>query len=96
MKNNVVDIIKNIFKKGLVHILAGNFMTKLVSLFGSIFLVRILSKEEYGILGYLENIYGYVFVLAGMGMANAILRYVVLGEDTPKNTAILIIALKSR
>lgn len=55
-------------------------MTKLVALFGSIFLVRILSKEEYGVLGYLENLYGYVIVLAGMGMNNAILRYVVLGR----------------
>lgn len=72
-----------IFKKGLVHILAGSFMTKLVSMFGSIFLVRLLSKEEYGVLGYLENIYGYVLVLAGMGMANVVLRYVVLG-DTPE------------
>jgi len=73
-----------IFKKGLVHILAGSFMTKLVSMFGSIFLVRILTKEEYGILGYLENIYGYVLVLAGMGMANVVLRYVVLGADPEK------------
>ncbi|MBR6743030.1 MAG: oligosaccharide repeat unit polymerase [Clostridia bacterium] len=79
-----INGIKIVFKKGLVHILTGNFMTKLVSLFGSIFLVRILSKQEYGILGYLENIYGYVFVLAGMGMANAILRYVVLGETSSK------------
>ncbi len=71
-------------KKGLVHILAGSFMTKLVSMFGSIFLVRILTKEEYGILGYLENIYGYVLVLAGMGMANVVLRYVVLGSDIEK------------
>ena len=59
-------------------------MTKLVSMFGSIFLVRILTKEEYGVLGYLENIYGYVLVLAGMGMANVVLRYVVLGDTSEK------------
>lgn len=80
---NILNGIKTIFKKGLVHILAGSFMTKLVAMFGSIFLVRILTKEEYGVLGYLENIYGYVLVLAGMGMANVVLRYVVLG-DTPE------------
>ncbi len=76
--------LKAIFRKGLIHILAGNFMTKLVSMFGSIFLVRVLTKEEYGILGYLDNIYGYVLVAAGMGMANVILRYVVLGQTPEK------------
>ena len=83
MKNKIVSGLKAVWSRGLVHILAGSFMTKLVSLFGSIFLVRVLSKAEYGVLGYLENIYGYLFVLAGMGMANAILRYVVLGK-TPE------------
>ena len=84
MLKRILDGIKAIFQKGLVHILAGSFMTKLVSMFGSIFLVRILTKEEYGVLGYLENIYGYVLVLAGMGMANVVLRYVVLGNSPEK------------
>ncbi|WP_373131453.1 oligosaccharide flippase family protein [Clostridium sp. M62/1] len=74
------DFLKKIWTKGLLHILAGTFMTKLVGFFGSIFLVRVLSKWEYGILGYLENIYGYIFIFAGLGMSNAILRYVVLGK----------------
>ena len=76
--------IKTVFQKGLIHILAGSFMTKLVAMFGSIFLVRILSKTEYGVLSYLDNIYGYVHVLAGMGMANVVLRYVVLGKTPQK------------
>lgn len=69
------------YQKGLIHILTGNFMIKLVAFFGSIFLVRVLSKEDYGILGYLDTFYGYVLVFAGMGLSNAILRYVVLGES---------------
>lgn len=84
MLNRILNGVKTIFRKGLVHILAGSFMTKLVSMFGSIFLVRILTKVEYGVLGYLENIYGYVLVLAGMGMANVVLRYVVLGNSPEK------------
>ncbi len=76
----MLDKVKTVFKKGLIYILAGSFMTKLVSMFGSIFLVRVLSKQEYGVLGYLDNIYGYVLVFAGMGMANVVLRYVVLGK----------------
>ncbi len=75
-----MKIIKKAWEKGLIHIFTGSFLTKVISFFGSTFLVRVLSKQDYGILGYLENIYGYVFVIAGMGMSNAILRYVILGE----------------
>ena len=77
---NIKRMLTILWEKGLFHIMAGTFMTKMVAFFGSIFLVRVLSKQEYGILSYLENIYSYVFVVAGMGVSNAILRYVVLGE----------------
>lgn len=82
----IVSKIKNswdeLWKNGAIHIFIGSFVVKIVSFFGSIFLVRTLNKQEYGILGYLENIYGYALVLAGMGMSNAILRYVILGRNT--------------
>lgn len=76
----ITSILKAFYERGAIHIFAGSFLTKLVAFFGSIFLVRVLSKHDYGILGYLENIYSYIFVFAGMGMSNAILRYVVLGR----------------
>ena len=77
----IKELIKILYEKGVVHIFIGSFITKLVAFFGSIFLVRILSKWDYGVLGYIENIYGYIFIFAGMGLSNAILRYVVLGND---------------
>lgn len=73
--------LKLLCEKGLIHILSGSFLTKIVGFFGSIFIVRVLSKQEYGILGYLENMYSYVFIIAGMGLSNAILRFVILGKD---------------
>ena len=73
---------KYLWKKGLVHIFAGSFLTKCISFFGSIVLVRVLSKFEYGVLSYLENIYGYVWILAGLGLSNSILRFVVLKDKT--------------
>ena len=76
-----------LWNKGAFHILIGNFMTKFVAFFGSIFLVRILSKESYGVLAYVENIYGYVYILAGMGLANSILRFVVLAKEKNKEVA---------
>lgn len=68
---------------GAFHVVAGSFLTKFVSLFGSIFIVRLLTKTEYGILGYYENLMGYFFVLAGHGLSTAVLRYMVLADDIP-------------
>ena len=78
---NIISYICVLSSKGLFHILSGSFLTKIVSFFGSIFIVRILSKQEYGILGYIENMYGYVLTIAGMGLSNALLRYVILGQN---------------
>lgn len=79
--------LRNLWSKGALHILFGNFLSKFVGLFGSIFLVRILPKDSYGVLTYIENIYGYVFVLAGMGLGNSVLRFVVLAKDRSKELA---------
>lgn len=73
-----------LWKKGAFHIILGNFFTKFVVFFGSIFLVRTLSKSSYGMLGIIENIYGYIYLFAGMGLANAILRYVLRAETPNK------------
>lgn len=81
MKEKLKDRFLRLYKAGMIHIFSGTFLLKVFSFFGTTFLVHILSKEEFGILGYMENIYGYAFILAGMGLSNAILRYVVLGKN---------------
>ena len=72
---------KKFYTKRSRHIFIGSFLTKLVAFLVLFSFVRILSKWDYGVLGYIENIYGYIFIFAGMGLSNAILRYVVLGKD---------------
>ena len=75
--NEKINFIK---QKGAVHILVGSFSTKFVALFGSVFIVRLLTKEDYGLLGYIENIYSFVYIIGGLGLSNATIRYVVLGD----------------
>lgn len=87
--------LKTLWEKGLVHIFAGSFLTKCISFFGSIVLVHALSKFEYGVLGYLENIYGYIWIFAGLGLSNAILRFVVLGEGTEGKKAFFSYAVRT-
>lgn len=72
--------IKMLINKGAAHVIIGSFFTKFISFFGSIFLVRLLSKEDYGILSYYENILGYFMILAGLGLAAGVQRYIVLAN----------------
>lgn len=77
----IIKKIKDLVHKGALHIFTGSFITKFAVFFGSVFIVRVLSKEEFGVLGYIENLFNYTYVLAGMGLLNALLRYVVLAKE---------------
>lgn len=80
-KKEIVLKIKTLFDKGAFHILVGNFIMKFIGLFGSIFIVRLLSKSEYGTLGYIENLYSYGYIFAGLGLNAASLRYGVIIKE---------------
>ncbi len=73
-------LIRDLFSRGAAHIIVGNFLTKFISFFGSIFLVRLLTKEEYGVLMYFENITSYFFLFAGLGLAAGIQRYLIIAD----------------
>lgn len=81
IKNWIRNLTMKVWSKGGFHIVAGNFMTKFIAFFGSMVIVRLLTKEDFGKLSYLENLYSFVLIVAGLGLSNAILRYVVL-EDS--------------
>ena len=80
----IKDKIRRLYSSGALHITMGTFATKFVAFFGSAFVVRLLSKEDYGLLSYVENIYSYVFLFAGFGLSYALLRYLVIVEDPKK------------
>lgn len=69
-----------LWKDGALHIFAGNFLTKFIAFFGSMFLSRLLSKNDLGVLSYIENISSYVYIIAGLGLYNGYLRYGILSE----------------
>lgn len=77
IKANIV----NMYRKGALSIIIGNFTTNFLTFFGSIVIVRIMSKSDFGVLSYIENLYGFIYILIGLGMKNAILRYVILADD---------------
>ena len=82
VKNIVKEKISTLWKAGALHITLGTFATKFVAFFGSIVVVRLLTKEEYGVMTYVENIYSYAYLFAGLGLSNAVLRYLVIAKDS--------------
>ena len=79
-----VDFLGVLYRRGAFHIMLSTFANKFVVFFGTVVVVRLLSKEEYGLVSYVENIYGYVMIFAGWGLANGLLRYVVLAAPAQK------------
>ena len=74
--------------------MCGNFATKFVTFFGSVFLARLLSKPDMGLLTYMENLCSYAYLLMGLGMSNSILRYNIKNEDRGVQKGIAAYSLK--
>lgn len=89
MVNKIKKAIALLRNKGAFDILCGTFLTRAAAFLGSIVLVRILSKQDYGILSSLENIYTYLYLLAGYGLNNALFRWVVLKDSLAEKKGII-------
>lgn len=86
--------IRALIEKGAIDILAGSFLTKIAAFLGSVILVRVLAVDDYGYLTFAENRYVYVYLLAGLGLNNAVFRYVVLAKtDEEKHGVFNFVAL---
>lgn len=91
---HIYNKIKRLYNSGALHITIGTFATKFVAFFGSIVVVRLLSKSDYGLMSYVENIYSYALLLAGLGLSNGILRYLVITEDIHKKKQFFLYIVK--
>lgn len=78
--------LKVLYSSGALHITAGTFFTKFVAFFGSIFVVRLMTKQEYALVGFVETIYSYALIFAGLGLCYVILRYVVVADENKKKS----------
>lgn len=82
--DEIVKKLQSLYKRGFFHIFAGGICSKLVAFVSSIVIVRLVDKEAYATLAYADNIYSYVTLVAGLGMASAVLKYS-MGENRDKN-----------
>lgn len=67
--------IQQLANKGFFHIFGSNIINKVVLFCNSIFLVRLLTKEEFGLFSYAENLIMLFLLFNGLGTTAATLQY---------------------
>lgn len=85
---------KTLIRNGFFHILFGSTAIKMISFISSIVIVRFVSKEEYAYYAYGINVYSYINLIAGLGLATALLKYASSVYTNDYKKAYFIIALK--
>lgn len=65
--------LKRMLTGGLSYILCGNFLSKAVALISGILIARLVDKNEYAYLSYADNLYSYISLFTGLGLASALL-----------------------
>lgn len=67
--------IRKLMQKGFIHIFGSNVINKIVQFSSSIFLVRLLMKEDYGNYSYAQNVLAIFMLFNGMGILFALLQF---------------------
>ncbi|MBE6765270.1 MAG: hypothetical protein E7546_05260 [Ruminococcaceae bacterium] len=62
--------IASLFKTGFFHVFSSNMINKMISFLSGIVLVRLISKADYGVYSYANNILSFFVLITGMGMAS--------------------------
>lgn len=68
-------IIKQLLGKGFFHIFGANVVNKIFQFCNGIFLVRLLSKSEFGSYSYAQNILNLFLLFNGLGVLYALLQF---------------------
>lgn len=71
---NIREYISKLNKSGFTFVVSSSFINKVISFASGIILVRILSKESYGIFSYANNILSFFMLASGLGASSAILQ----------------------
>ena len=71
----VKEKIKAGLDKGLGHILGTGLLNKIIAFFANVCIVRILSRDAYGVFGYADNITNFFLLTSGLGMINGVMQF---------------------
>ncbi|MBQ9342435.1 MAG: oligosaccharide flippase family protein [Lachnospiraceae bacterium] len=83
MKEIVLKAKKHI-KNGFLHVFGAGTVNKIVSLCNSLFIIRVLSQDDYGMYGYVINIVNMFMLFNGLGTLTGLLQYGSMAESRDK------------
>lgn len=86
--------VKFFIKDGFFHIMLGSTLNKAIAFISSIVIVRIVSKSDYGLLTYVDNLYSYIGLFTGLGMSTAIMKCCTTETDKGRDRKYLAFSLK--
>lgn len=72
---NITKKLKEVEKTGFLSLIISSFINKILGFSNGIILIRILTKEDYGIYSYYQNILVLFLFMAGLGSTNGFLQY---------------------
>lgn len=84
---------KSLLSKGFFHIIISSSLVKIVSFISAMFLPRFLSKGDYGLLTYVDNIRSYILLINAIGISNSTLKYCARDEDDQNKKGYFIASL---
>lgn len=75
----MIDILRNnlqkLYKTGFFHIFTANVINKILLFCNGIFIVKVLSKESFGIYSYSQNLLSLFLLFSGLGINNGLLQF---------------------
>ncbi len=73
-KNKITAALRSLVSTGFFSVFFSTTFCKIVSFFGGMIIVRVLTKSEYGEYGYIMNCFGMLSILDDFGFYNAALQ----------------------
>lgn len=80
--------IYKLYEKGFFHIISSDIINKIVQFCSGILLVRILSKTNFGIFTYVQNILAIFLLINGFGITAGLLQYGLKAKNKKERQAI--------
>ncbi len=87
------DFVKST-RKGLFHIVGANVLQNIIAFSVSFFLVRVLTKDEFGQFSYAKNIINMLFIIGGLGIESGIMQFCTRADVSSKRASFFRFGIK--
>lgn len=88
------DILKNLRSKGFFHIFGASTLNKIIQFCSGIFLVRLVSKNDFGVYSQAQNIVNIFVLFIGLGTNYALMQFGSESKDIEERNSFFKLGLK--